>query len=107
MCTPARIRTAGGESGYEIECAANRFGRTIEQRKDAVASVLRAAPTVFRQQPVHHFVVDVELMAPAAIPCGDGLLGTADDIGEQHGRQDSLAQGRIGAATDEFKCFGG
>jgi len=72
----------------------------LARTSSAVAGVLGALPAVFRQQSVDQTVVGVELMAPMRVTLGAEQLRRADDVGEHHRGEHSLARLRRCAADE-------
>ena len=74
--------TSGGERGNQIQRAAGRLGRSVEEGEDAVARVFGSVAAVLSQQPVDDFVVGIELVSPVRIAGRAELLSGADNVGE-------------------------
>ncbi len=94
---------AGSQRGYQFQGAAGCSCWPVEDGEYAVTRVLLALSVIFRQNAVHQAVVCIELMAPPRVALLGESFGRPDDVGEQHGRQQSLASHRTGLVTDEIQ----
>jgi len=63
--------------------AANRAGRSVEARKEAVAGRVDLAATMAFELLAHGEAMMLEKLLPSAIAHRDGPLGRANDVGEQ------------------------
>ena len=74
--------TPRGERRDQIQRAADRLGRSVEEHEDAVAGVFGTVAAVLLQQPVDDFVMGIELVTSVSIAGRAELSSGADDIGE-------------------------
>ena len=73
------------------ESTADRPGRSIERREEAVTSHLHLSPSVASQLGADAAVMLVEELMPAVVADGRGPIGRPDDVGEQQRRQHAIA----------------
>jgi hypothetical protein len=77
-------------------------GGAVEGREHAVAKVLDLLSAKSGELPAHRAVVAVEQSVPAAIAQFGRALGRVDDVGEHHGRQDSVDLGLAARAGQKL-----
>ncbi len=93
----------GGQRGHQVQTAASRLRRAVEQREDPVAGVLGAPAAVPRQHRVDQPVVVVEVSTPVFVALRGKQFRRADDVGEKHGAQHPFGRHRIRLLANEFQ----
>src|SRR5262245_25806837 len=98
------LALAGVEAGPDFEpqrSDAVRYGAgatngarwAIESRQEPVASGVDLATPEADKLAAHQAVVTVEQIVPAPVAEACRLLGRADNVGEQHGREHAIGLG--------------
>ena len=77
----------------------------IEICQGPISGRLDQAAAVPNQLAIHHLVVMIEDLPPASIALGNGVDGRADDVCEQHCRQDSVRRWASAHTGDELFDF--
>jgi hypothetical protein len=68
--------------------AVDRSSWAVEGGQDPVAGGLDQAAAGLLDQPAGQLIMDIQQLTPAPVAKPASLWGRADDVGEQHGRQD-------------------
>ena len=95
------LALAGVETGPDLEPerphgapdrgrAADRTRRPVEGREEAVAGHVHLVPAEARELMPDAGVMRVEELAPAPVAELGGVRGRADDVGEEHRREDAV-----------------
>src|SRR5206468_5668421 len=74
----------------ELGRAADRPGRPVEGREEAVAGRVDRAAAEANELAAHELMVALEQLAPSAIAERGGALTGADDVGEEHGSEHAV-----------------
>ena len=93
VCSPARISRPSGRTAIaDVAGAADSTGRAIESREESVAGRVDLVPTEPLELPADDRMVAVEQFAPGPVaePCG--VARRADDVGHEHGGEDTVGR---------------
>ena len=93
VCRPARTSSPSVADRIDDRlCAADRARGPVEGREEPVARGIDLAPVEAGELASHRGMVLLEQVAPAPVAELGGLLGRADEIGEQHRRQHAIGR---------------